>query len=75
MLFRFFATLALLSVFAVYAPITSLQIWDSQLLKTTLEIPDATFRKAKATALGIPKREYVTQAVEEKLAIGAKESR
>ena len=39
-------------------------------MKTTLEIPDQTFRKANATAsaLGIPLREYVTQAVEEKLA-------
>jgi hypothetical protein len=39
-------------------------------MKTTLEIPDGTFRraKAKAVALGIPLREYVTQAVEEKLA-------
>jgi hypothetical protein len=38
-------------------------------VKTTLDIPDRTFRKAKATAsaLGIPLREYVTQAVEEKL--------
>ena len=38
-------------------------------MKTTLEIPDRTFRKAKATAsaLGIPLREFVTQAVEEKL--------
>ena len=42
-------------------------------MKTTLEIPDQTFRKAKATAsaLGIPLREYVTQAVEEKLALGS----
>ena len=41
-------------------------------MKTTLEIPDATFRKAKATAgaLGIPLREFVTQAVEEKLSSG-----
>ena len=41
-------------------------------MKTTLEIPDPTFRKAKATAsaLGIPLREYVTQAVEEKLSLG-----
>ena len=41
-------------------------------MKTTLEIPDPTFRKAKATAsaLGIPLREFVTQAVEEKLAMG-----
>lgn len=40
-------------------------------MKTTLEIPDPTFRKAKATAraLGIPLREYVTQAVEEKLSL------
>lgn len=38
-------------------------------MKTTLEIPDPTFRKAKATAsaLGISLREFVTQAVEEKL--------
>lgn len=41
-------------------------------MKTTLEIPDQTFRKAKATAgaLGIPLREYVTLAVEEKLSQG-----
>ena len=40
-------------------------------MKTTLEIPDPTFRKAKATAsaLGISLREYVTQAVEEKLSV------
>lgn len=43
-------------------------------MKTTLEIPDPTFRKAKATAsaLGIPLREYITQAVEEKLSLGAR---
>jgi len=42
-------------------------------MKTTLEIPGPTFRKAKATAsaLGIPLREFVTQAVEEKLSIGS----
>jgi hypothetical protein len=42
-------------------------------VKTTLEIPDPTFRKAKATAsaLGIPLREFVTQAVEEKLLSGS----
>jgi hypothetical protein len=41
-------------------------------VKTTLEIPDPTFRKAKATAsaMGIPLREFVTQAVEEKLSSG-----
>ena len=44
-------------------------------MKTTLEIPDPTFRKAKATAsaLGIPLREYVTQAVEEKLSFRSKQ--
>ena len=43
-------------------------------MKTTLEIPDPTFRKAKATAsaLGIPLREFVTKAVEEKLSLGSK---
>ena len=43
-------------------------------MKTTLEIPDQTFRKAKATAgaLGIPLRQYITTAVEEKLALGHK---
>jgi len=41
-------------------------------MKTTLEIPDPTFRKARATAsaLGLPLREFVTQAVEEKLSPG-----
>lgn len=41
-------------------------------MKTTLEIPDAIFRKAKATAgaMGIPLREFVTQAVADKLALG-----
>jgi hypothetical protein len=40
-------------------------------MKTALEIPDPTFRKAKATAsaLGIPLRGFVTQAVEEKLSL------
>ncbi len=38
-------------------------------MKTTLEIPDALFRKAKAKAAeqGIPLREFVTVAVEAKL--------
>jgi len=38
-------------------------------MKTTMEIPDRTFReaKAKASSLGIPLRAFVTQAVEEKL--------
>ena len=43
-------------------------------MKTTLEIPDQIFRTAEATAgaLGIPLREYVTLAVEEKLAHGTR---
>ena len=43
-------------------------------MKTTLEIPDPVFRQAKATAgaLEIPLREFVTQAVEEKLSSGRK---
>jgi hypothetical protein len=38
-------------------------------MKTTLEIPDPVFRRAKATAAkqGISLRQFVTQAVEEKL--------
>lgn len=38
-------------------------------MKTTLEIPDAIFRRAKSAAAerGIPLREFVTEAVEEKL--------
>jgi len=38
-------------------------------MKTTLEIPDAIFRRAKSVAAdrGIPLREFVTQAVKEKL--------
>ena len=39
-------------------------------MKTTLEIPDTVFRRAKsaAAARGIPLREFVTQAVKDKLA-------
>jgi hypothetical protein len=38
-------------------------------MKTTLEIPDAVFRKAKAKAAekGIPLRQFISEAVEEKL--------
>jgi hypothetical protein len=38
-------------------------------MKTTLEIPDRIFRRAKALAAeqGIPLRELVTRAVEEKV--------
>ena len=39
-------------------------------MKTTLEIPDPVFRKAKAEAAqrGIPLGQFVTEAVQEKLA-------
>jgi hypothetical protein len=39
-------------------------------MKTTLEIPDPIFRRAKsaAAARGVPLREFVTEAVEDKLA-------
>jgi hypothetical protein len=39
-------------------------------VKTTLEFPDPVFRKAKAEAAqrGIPLRQFVTEAVQEKLA-------
>jgi hypothetical protein len=42
-------------------------------VKTTLEIPDALFRRAKSTAAerGIPLRELVTEAIAEKLSAGA----
>jgi tRNA(fMet)-specific endonuclease VapC len=42
-------------------------------VKTTLEIPDAVFRRAKskAAALGVPLRQFVTEAVEEKLKLAA----
>jgi hypothetical protein len=38
-------------------------------MKTTLEISDAVFRKAKAKAVeqGIPLRQFITEAVEAKL--------
>ena len=38
-------------------------------MKTTLEIPDPIFRRAKSAAAerGIPLREFVTEAVKEKL--------
>jgi hypothetical protein len=40
------------------------------MVKTTLEIPDAIFRRAKSVAAqrGIAFREFVTEAVKEKLA-------
>jgi hypothetical protein len=38
-------------------------------MKTTLEIPDSVFRRAKSKAAerGIPLRQFVTEAVEDKL--------
>jgi hypothetical protein len=38
-------------------------------VKTTLEIPDVLFRRAKSVAAerGIPLRQFVTEAVQEKL--------
>jgi hypothetical protein len=43
-------------------------------VKTTLEIPDHIFRRAKSAAAerGIPLREFVTEAVKEKLAAPVK---
>ncbi|HYK36564.1 hypothetical protein [Alloacidobacterium sp.] len=42
-------------------------------MKTTLEIPDTIFRRAKSAAAvrGIPLREYVTEAVKDKLTVDA----
>jgi hypothetical protein len=39
-------------------------------MKTTLEIPDTVFRRAKSAAAerGVPLREFVTEAVKDKLA-------
>jgi len=38
-------------------------------MKTTLEMPDAVFRRAKSKAAerGIPLRQFITEAVEDKL--------
>ena len=43
-------------------------------MKTTLEIPDPVFRRAKSVSAerGIPLHAFVTQAVEEKLATDTK---
>ena len=42
-------------------------------MKTTLEIPDAIFRRAKSKAAdrGISLRQFVTEAVEEKLKVAS----
>jgi hypothetical protein len=46
-------------------------------MKTTIEIPDRVFRRAKAKAAerGQPLREYVTEALQEKLAGGSLRTR
>lgn len=43
-------------------------------MKTTLEIPDALFRRAKSAAAegGIPLREFVTEAIRKQLAARTK---
>ena len=43
-------------------------------MKTTLEIPDSIFRRAKSAAAdrGIPLREFVTEAVKDKLITDAR---
>jgi hypothetical protein len=45
-------------------------MWETRFLKTTLEILDGISRRAKSSAAerGVPLREFVTQAVREKLA-------
>ena len=42
-------------------------------MKTTLELPDHVFRQAKARAAlrGIPLRQFVSEALEEKLSVDA----
>lgn len=44
-------------------------------MKTTLEIPDFIFRSAKSVAAerGIPLRQFVTEAVQEKLRLAPQE--
>jgi thiamine biosynthesis lipoprotein ApbE len=44
-------------------------------VKTTLEIPDFLFRRAKSVAAerGIPLRQFVTEAVQEKLRTNSEE--
>ena len=44
-------------------------------MKTTLEIPDFLFRRAKSVAAerGVPLRQFVTEAVQEKLKMPSQE--
>lgn len=46
-------------------------------MKTTLEIPDFVFRRAKSAAAerGIPLRQFVTEAVQEKLRVPLSEEK
>ena len=46
-------------------------------MKTTIDIPDRLFREAKSTAAsrGIPLREFVTEALTEKLRSGKSDER
>jgi hypothetical protein len=46
------------------------------MMKTTLEIPDTIFRRAKSVsaARGIPLRKFITEAVKDKLAADTKVS-
>jgi metal-responsive CopG/Arc/MetJ family transcriptional regulator len=44
-------------------------------MKTTLEIPDFLFRRAKSVAAerGIPLRQFIAEAVQDKLKVSSKE--
>ena len=46
-------------------------------MKTTLEMPDSVFKKAKARAAeeGVPLRQFVTEAVEARLKLNTSESK
>ena len=61
------------------APVAPLLcIWEHDFMKTTLEIPDAIFRRAKTVAAerGIPFRALVSEALADKLrAQGDKDSK
>ena len=44
-------------------------------MKTTLEVPDFLFRRAKSVAAerGIPLRQFITEAVQDKLKVSSQE--
>ena len=56
-----------LTFILLHTPI-NMVIWN---MKTTLEIPDLLFRRAKSVAAqrGIPLRQFVTEAVQDKLSV------